>query len=261
MVLLLPSYFGRKNCIKFSISIILFISFSYLYVVHFQKSHSTVSYFDFIEQPHIKLSSNFRWCEENPFLTRYDKRLVNDFDRKWYVWKQVHLTQTFDFLKKYVQFPEKTASEFVRIVYPVTALIPCSYNNNTLIRYGNSRDAGKWLCGLEELSFNDSCIVYSLGSNNDFLFELSILSKTQCTVHTFDCTSSPPQEKHDRLHFHKICLGENSPLQHHIFPQSKQIKTNQQSTERLFLTFDQILKMQKHKKIHVLKMDIEGAEY
>jgi hypothetical protein len=80
-------------------------------------------------------------------------------------------------------------------------------------------------------------------------------------VHTFDCTSSPPQEKHDRLRFHQICLGGNSSLQHHMFPNVDPSKTNQQSSERLFLTFDQILKMQKHKKIHVLKMDIEGAEY
>jgi FkbM family methyltransferase len=177
------------------------------------------------------------------------------------MWKQAHFTQTFDFLKKYVQSPVKTVDEFVQIVYPATELISCPYNNNTLVRYGNLRNTGKLLCGLEALPFNENCIVYSLGSDNEFLFEWSILSKTRCTVHTFDCTSSPPQQKYDRLHFHKICVGENSPLQHDIFPYLKENKAHPQSSERLFLTFDKILKMQNHKKVHVLKMDIEGAEY
>jgi hypothetical protein len=159
------------------------------------------------------------------------------------------------------QSPDKTAGEFTQIVYPTIALLPCPYNNNTLKRYGSSRDAGKWLCGLETLSFNDNCIVYSLGSGNNFLFEESILLETRCTVHTFDCTSSPSQQKHDRLHFHKFCVGEDSPLQRHIFPQSADKMSTQKSSEDMFLRFDQILKIQNHSKVHVLKMDIEGGEY
>jgi hypothetical protein len=128
-------------------------------------------------------------------------------------------------------------------------------------RYGGWRDGGKLLCGVETLSFNDDCIVYSLGSGNHFLFEESILLETKCTVHTFDCTSSPPEKKHDRLHFHRICLGEDSPLQHYIYPQSGKKMTDETSSEKHFLKFDQIMKLQRHSKVHVLKMDIEGGEY
>ena len=54
------------------------------------------------------------------------------------------------------------------------------------------------------------CRVVSIGSANDFSFELELLSQLPaCVVDTFDCTSSAPPAKirDPRLRFHRICIG------------------------------------------------------
>jgi hypothetical protein len=216
------------------------------------------------EQSHTEQSSNLQWCKANPFLRKYDQRVVNDFEKKWRIWNQNQFSRTFDYLKTYAQSSGKAVERFVEIVYPAAERLPCPYNNNTMKRYGNSRDSGKILCGLEALSLNDVCVVYSLGSANDFGFEDSILANSRCTVYTFDCTSSPPKRIFDRLHFHKICLGENSPLQKYLFPFSTARTANLNrlpQAQQIYKKFDEILKKLNHKTVHVLKMDIEGGEY
>ena len=76
-------------------------------------------------------------------------------------------------------------------------------------------DTSKIVCGMKELthrtSANDEkCIVYSIGGNNQWQFELAVLQETPCEVHTFDCTGkvSRFRKPHDdRLKFHHICIG------------------------------------------------------
>jgi hypothetical protein len=208
-----------------------------------------------MEQP-----SNLQWCKENPFLKAYDQRLVSNLDKKWNVWNQNQFSQTFNYLKTYAQSSGKQLDGFTEVLNPTVDPLPCPYNNNTMKLYGSADGSGKLLCGLETLLLNDTCLVYSLGSNNYFDFEEAMLSNTSCTIHTFDCTSSPPKKAHNRLHFHKICLGEDSPLQNYLFP-NKPIKKADDSSSNNFMKFDQILKMLKHNRVHVLKMDIEGGEY
>lgn len=256
-----PSHFGRRICITFTILTTLFISLVYLFTIHYHKWYSSTLHFDIFEQSHVKLAPKLQWCKENPFLTSFDKKSVINSETKWHMWDQYQLTRTFDFLKKFSQSPNETLREFTRVLYPTDELLLCPYNNKTMKRYGSSRDAGKLLCGLETLSHDDTCIVYSLGSADNFEFEESILLQTQCAVHTFDCTSSPPKRKINRLHFHKICLGEDSPLQYYIYPQSAKKMGSEHRSEETYMTFDKILKLQNHSKVHVLKMDIEGGEY
>ncbi|UJR19164.1 hypothetical protein I4U23_022294 [Adineta vaga] len=186
----------------------------------------------------------------------YNKQLVLDFEHKYNLWKQDEFARIFDFIKKYVLSPNKTKGEFPQILYPITDMLPCPYNNNQMKRYGLSDDGGKFLCGLEILSLTDSCTVYSLGSGNHFTFEESILAQTNCTVYTFDCTSFPPQTKYDRLHFNRICFGENSTIQRYIYSKSKKYLNNS-----IYVRFDEILKRNHHTQVHVLKMDIEAGEY
>jgi hypothetical protein len=210
-------------------------------------------------QSYTGQSSNLQWCKENPFLKGYDQRLVANLEKKWNVWNQNQFSRTFIYLKRLAESSGTAVREFVDIVNPTTDPLPCPYNK-TMKRYGMSRDSGKLLCSLETLSLNDTCLVYSLGSSDDFKFEEAILSSTGCTIHTFDCTSSPPKKTHNRLHFHKICLGEDSRLQNYIFP-NKPIQKVDNSSSNNFMKFDQILKMLNHSRLHVLKMDIEGGEY
>ena len=77
-------------------------------------------------------------------------------------------------------------------------------------------DEEKHICGLDEIqkiSNQNECVIYSIGSNNQWGFEIDILTKTSCRVETFDCTVKgiipfPYNETHKhRIRFHKICLG------------------------------------------------------
>lgn len=60
------------------------------------------------------------------------------------------------------------------------------------------------------------CLVYSLGSNNQWSFEEAVLRSTDCSIHTFDCTSRPPpltsNLTHSKRHaFHSWCVGSTTP--------------------------------------------------
>jgi hypothetical protein len=99
------------------------------------------------------------------------------------------------------------------------------------------------LCALGEL--RDPCVIYSLGSYLEFDFEYEMLRRTQCEIHTFDCTvnmSLLPQLP-PRIHFHNICLGEES------------------ASNPRFRSLASLAAEFGHKEIALLKMDIEGFEF
>jgi len=56
------------------------------------------------------------------------------------------------------------------------------------VRGACSCDASKIICGLAELQKAPHCIIYSMNGNNQWAFELDLLERTPCQVHTFDCT-------------------------------------------------------------------------
>ena len=92
-----------------------------------------------------------------------------------------------------------------------------------------------------------SCIVYSLGSNNIFEFEEAVLRKTNCSVHTFDCTSSPPTRSlGPRFTFHPICVGHSKAGMEH--PEA-------------FKTLVAIMRDLGHAALAIVKWDVEGFEY
>ena len=130
--------------------------------------------------------------------------------------------------------------------------IDCNY---TCVGGACGDDTSKVVCGLDALlqreevvvsrpSSSPSCVVYSIGGNNQWEFERDMLEKTNCDIHTFDCTGNksrfivPPS---DRLFFHYECLGTSS-------------ETN-------FFTFEQLTTKYGHEQVDLLKMDIEGYEY
>lgn len=128
----------------------------------------------------------------------------------------------------------------------------------------NIADRSKAICGLSRLSdqsHEKKCIVYSIGSNNFWEFELEILKETPCEVHSFDCTG--PRERfkvpaNERLYFHHVCLGSEyvtAPLG--PIPDSKK----DHRVQGPIMTLHQIQKMLNHEQIDLLKMDIEGYEW
>lgn len=112
-------------------------------------------------------------------------------------------------------------------------------------------DGEKRACGLLEQSKTQECVIYSIGSNNEWEFEEAIYEKTNCTVHTFDCTvdlekSQPPIKIRDRVKLYPYCIG------------SRDMIVNGMQ----FLTYDSIHEAIKVKTLPIyLKIDIEGFEY
>jgi hypothetical protein len=53
-------------------------------------------------------------------------------------------------------------------------------------RIGKLGDGGKWICDPHRITKQDNCLVYSIGSNNDFSFEQAILDHIgpHCEIHT-----------------------------------------------------------------------------
>jgi Methyltransferase domain len=111
------------------------------------------------------------------------------------------------------------------------------------IRLGGSGDGGKLICtGMLQSS---ECIVYSLGSRNDYSFEEDILSRTPCMVFTFDCTVAG-HDVHPRHKFVKKCIG---------------TKEKMQASPSDWTTLSAAMSFLGHKHLDLLKIDIEGSEY
>jgi hypothetical protein len=55
-------------------------------------------------------------------------------------------------------------------------------------RIGKLGDGGKWICDPHRLAKASDCLVYSVGSNNDFSFEQAVKDNIgqHCEIHTFD---------------------------------------------------------------------------
>ena len=108
-------------------------------------------------------------------------------------------------------------------------------------------DGSKWLCrGLDEQG--PSCVVYSIGSNDQWDFEEAIFKGTQCTVFTFDCTITPrkmPDYIKKRVKFHNICVG----------------SSDRTVGGQEFRTLGSMMRMLGHDAVTLLKMDVEGYEY
>lgn len=110
------------------------------------------------------------------------------------------------------------------------------------------QDTSKQVCGVDEGTMQAPCVVYSIGGNNQWEFELDVLKRTPCEVHTFDCTGSRKRFKkpdNPRLHFHYVCLGTKNP----------------KSGTGEFWTLDKMTKTLGRDQIDLFKIDIEGYEW
>lgn len=120
--------------------------------------------------------------------------------------------------------------------------------NQTCIGGACRNDTSKITCGVGDGTMEAPCVVYSIGGNNQWEFELDILEKTPCEVHTFDCTGSIERFKkpdNKKLHFHHVCLGTQ----------------NKNDTVGEFWTLEKMQKTLNHDQIDLFKMDIEGYEW
>uniref|UniRef100_A0A7S2RBX2 Methyltransferase domain-containing protein n=1 Tax=Eucampia antarctica TaxID=49252 RepID=A0A7S2RBX2_9STRA len=112
-------------------------------------------------------------------------------------------------------------------------------------RIGNLGDGGKWICDPHRIVKQDSCLVYSIGSNNDFSFEESVFKEisSDCEIHTFDFRDYNEGAKKAGVHYHQVGLGMDIP------PRYKSLST--------------IVKSLGHEGriVDIFKIDCEGCEW
>jgi hypothetical protein len=110
----------------------------------------------------------------------------------------------------------------------------------------------KRVCWVDDAFQKEGCVIFSVGSENNFQFEEQMAKITKCQIHTFDCTVKTPmipEQIRDRVTFHKLCLAE----------------TNHISEEGLeFATYGELLKRAKLSAGEAplyYKIDVEGWEW
>lgn len=97
---------------------------------------------------------------------------------------------------------------------------------------------------------NNECVVFSIGSDNQWEFEEAIYARTPCRIETFDCTvkdnAKVPETIQDRTRLHRVCLGDKEEF----------------INDKQFSTWNSLLQIAEMSSAPTfLKMDIEGFEY
>ena len=123
---------------------------------------------------------------------------------------------------------------------------PFTLARSNLVSEPGEFDGGKWTCGIAEISEARPCVIYSVGSGNNDIFERHIrLLKPHCEIHVFDPTSVPlPQYA---FHQYGLCGSGDSFIAHGSRYPCKPLHA--------------IMQELGHTQLDVLKFDIEGGEW
>jgi hypothetical protein len=126
-------------------------------------------------------------------------------------------------------------------------------------RYNAFGDGPKFVCGVDLIRSKPSCLVYSIGSNNNILFEKAIKNQIDCETHTFDPTLSAPFKGGEYASFHPWGLGVDGEKVSFIKKGSLVNRTLSFET----MSLQHIMKKLHHKKrkIDIFKIDCERCEY
>ncbi len=117
-----------------------------------------------------------------------------------------------------------------------------SYSCNVNARMGCPGDGGKWVCDPHHFLGTENCVVYSIGSNDEFSFEEAVYDfNPKCEIHTFDHATAAT-EKPPFLHFHPWKLANHDSLSESKF------------------TIRSIMRRLGHHNISVLKIECGGCE-
>ena len=112
-------------------------------------------------------------------------------------------------------------------------------------RVGPAMDGGKWLCDPDAMRRPEpeqpGCLVYSVGSEKDTVFERAMVAEHGCEVHTFDHSVEPRWVPPPYVSYHRVGLG-----------QGERMASLPQLVEKLG---------HRERVIDVLNVDCEGCEY
>lgn len=162
--------------------------------------------------------------------------------------------------------------------YGAIMIQPTSFCPADLIKTNSVRDlfdGGKWICGMSRLvgkavkanassgveHEQQTCVVYSLGSQFDVSFERTIQGMTDfgCEIHTYDPTLGPPEKVEkfrndmakENVHVHLVAVKDTEG--------HSNITIGGNTYKAMGLKT--MLEENGHTCIDVLKFDVEGAEY
>lgn len=205
-----------------------------------------------------------QFCEANPYLksllpgTSYDS-----IDQKAQTWLETNHRR--DLLQKMIK-----ASYGRNVHKKFDAFDEMAACNYTCIGGECKSDQSKIMCGTDTLlelqEPESTCIIYSIGGNNQWRFEEDMHRITPCEIHTFDCTGDiarfqPPPDLRDsnRHHFHHVCLSHQYIAKPQVQKDGPVIKA--WAVQGEMMTLEMIQEQLNHTRLDLLKMDIEGYEF
>jgi Methyltransferase domain len=115
---------------------------------------------------------------------------------------------------------------------------------------GNHSDGHKWICDPYRIAMMPDCLVYSIGSSGDFIFEVELFRLApKCEIHTFDPGdySSFINEQSFNISYHEWGIQ----------------SSRQMLTDPKFKSLPETLRILGHvnRRIDILKIDCEGCEW
>jgi len=114
-------------------------------------------------------------------------------------------------------------------------------------RIGPHGEGGKWMCDPQKFRAGAPCLIYSIGSQDDFRWEKAILDDVNenCEIHVFDHTVREPKTKPEQVHYHTWGLAST------------------QKAGNDMKTLHAIVRELNHENrvIDVFKIDCEGCEW
>lgn len=197
------------------------------------------------------ISTRNRLCYQNPFASN----LINSLDE---ISERMNAYLEPSFFEEIVHQARTNNTWTVKwnVFNPIQVMSKCQDSQRVCIGGECREDKSKITCGVPALK--PGCVVYSIGGDNNWDFELDLLEKTDCLVHTFDCTG--PKERYlppesSRLFFHHICLGTEYEQGLKNCTGTYNVKCGET------WTLQDIQKRLGHGHVDLLKMDIEGFEW
>lgn len=192
----------------------------------------------------VNISANIEQYQKINYLSRMHHKLAD---------KQI---EDFFVNKKKDWCPPKSSrgGEFILNMYNEIANYQPVHCHRKA-RVGPIGDGGKILC-TDKIKVHN-CVVYSAGSRLDFSFEIDLIKKFACEVHTFDCTVGKilPNQIPPNITFHPWCLGGQN--------QRKTISSDLGFSGKVeqYFTLHSIMHKLGHSTVDILKMDIERHEF
>ncbi len=152
-------------------------------------------------------------------------------------------------------FPCKTLDDYWRTPFSIWDFVPATFSCPwETERVGRLGDGGKWVCGMskyEALPKRKPCIIYSFGIQFESSFEEGYLERTHCEIWGYDYSVSKFGEQ----------LKGIERKSHAHFTQAGIAGKTDTTKEPPFYSIQDLMELNGHDHVDVLKIDIEGAEF